>query len=62
MKYKRFMVFVWSEYDNVSPFQCYVDSFDLIEDARCCALLTSEYDDEGKALFCIFDRQEGVVV
>jgi hypothetical protein len=61
MKYKRFMVFTWYEYDNVQPFQCFLDSFDSIDDARDCALLAGDYDDEGDPLFCIFDRQEGVM-
>lgn len=62
IKYKRFMVFVWSEYDNVAPFNCVQDSFDSIEDAMTLAFLAGGFDEESNPLFCIFDRQEGVIV
>jgi hypothetical protein len=31
--FKRFIVFTWSEYDNVSPLDCIDDSFDSSEQA-----------------------------
>jgi hypothetical protein len=64
-KYKRYMVFTWSEYDNVAPFQCVADSFDSVEDAKYF-LESSDYVfhtiEDGTPLFCIFDRVEGVMI
>lgn len=62
LKYKRYMVFTWTEYDNVKPFSNVSDSFDDIDEARKEALLLGEYCDDGEALFCIFDRIEGVMI
>jgi hypothetical protein len=34
MGYKRYMIFEWSDYDNPSPFDCVVASFDDVQEAR----------------------------
>ena len=66
-KYKRYMVFTWSEYDNVKPFDTVYDSFDSVDDAKKCTEGEEESwifrkDEEGENLFCIFDRFKGVMV
>lgn len=66
-KYKRYMIFTWSEYDNVKPFDTVYDSFDGVDDAKKC--IESEEnswiftkDENDKNLFCIFDRFKGVMI
>jgi hypothetical protein len=55
-RYMRYMVFEWSEYDNVAPFECCRNSFDNLEEAKS---YLNSIDDEGK---CIFDRVEGIFI
>jgi hypothetical protein len=54
--YKRYMVFTWDDYDNPSPFDCVVGSFDDIESAKDLFIKRKDF---GK---CIFDRIEGIII
>ena len=62
MKYKRYMVFTWSEVDNVSPFECIDFDDDDLDRARAYVLRNCERGRNGNDLFCIFDRIEGCMV
>lgn len=62
MEYERYMVFKWSEYDNVSPFECLDRSFSDIGEAKQYTLENGECDDDGYELYCIFDRIDGVMI
>ena len=53
-KYKRYMVFCSSEFDNVEPFDC----IPLSTDSKSEAL---EYS-EGDYLTVVFDRIEGQII
>lgn len=55
MKYKRYMVFSWSTYDNVDPFGCVDGSFDDFQEAIDLAVSLSENNHS-----CVFDRIDGV--
>ena len=48
-KYKRFMVFSWSDYDNVDPFGCVNGDYDSKREAKKAL-------DKGSYGRCIFDR------
>jgi len=58
MKYKRYMVFTWDEYDNSSPFECVDSSFDYLLEAKS---REQELKNEAE-LACVFDRIDGVKV
>lgn len=58
--YKRYMVFTYSEYDNVSPFECVDSSFDNAKEAIRQAEHVGRYSEDGMKLYCIFDRVDGV--
>ncbi len=67
IKYRRYMLFTWYEYDNVEPFSnvhAHSDSLEEIKDAiNCEGFYKNERVDEyGKPLYCIFDRLEGVMI
>ena len=51
--YKRYMVFLWDEYDNPDPFDCVSLTTDDIEKAKA---EVNDSDSYGKA---IFDRVIG---
>ena len=55
-KFKRYMFFMWDEFDNTDPFSCIEESFDDLQDA---INIFNEHKAYGK---CIFDRVEGCVV
>lgn len=58
-QYKRYMVFVWHDCDNVSPFECIHDSFDDLDVATgemWLAFNTLNCD-----CACVFDREDGVI-
>ena len=67
IKYGRYMLFTWDEYDNVEPFSnvhFHSDSLNEVKD-----IINSEgfdsserVDEYGDPLFCIFDRIEGVMI
>ena len=59
-RYGRYMVFTWSEYDNVEPFECMEDSFDTEDDAKDCAAAQGSVSEDGTKLYCVFDRVGGV--
>jgi hypothetical protein len=59
--YKQFMVFEWTTYDNVEPFECVAGSFDKIEDARKLAEQLKDKDDPDCGQSCVFDRVNGVM-
>lgn len=66
-KYKRYMIFTWSEYDNVSPFDAFYGDFDSLDDAKeCVSSKENEWifrkDDDDNSLFCIFDRFKGEII
>jgi hypothetical protein len=66
-KYKRYMIFTWSEYDNVAPFDAVYDSFDSVDNAKQCIDCDEcswifKKDEYGNNLFCIFDRFKGVMI
>ena len=55
-RYKRYMIMSWDEYDNVSPFDCVVNS---TYDLDLAIKIYNQLDDHGS---CIFDRVEGVAI
>lgn len=57
--YKRYMVFSWTTYDNVEPFQCIDFDTDNLEEAKKARDVAIECADEDGPLACIFDRIEG---
>ncbi len=57
MAYQRYMVFTWTDYDNVSPFECVDSSYDNLDTAKAKAKKLKE--DEGD-YSCVFDRVKGV--
>ena len=59
MKYERYMVFIYGDYDNVSPFDCMKGSFDSCNEATEFAL---ELIEDMPDSYIIFDRVEGVVL
>ena len=59
MAYQRYMVFYWTEYDNVPPFQCIDSSYDDLDEAKAKAKKLKEDDDDGS---CVFDRVKGVII
>jgi len=59
MMYKRYMVFDWSDYDNVGPFDCVYGSFDSIDKAKD---FSSSLGDRYESNSCVFDRVEGKVI
>ncbi len=61
VKYKRYMVFKWYEWDDCCPLDKCDSSFDDLNDAKAkCTKIESTKDDFSKA--CIFDRVEGAVI
>lgn len=60
MSYKRYMVFAWTEYDNVPPFHCIEGSFDDLDEAKKFAESLIDIDDPDGGS-CVFDRVEGRV-
>jgi len=58
LNYKRYMVFSWTEYDNVVFSECIKDSFDDLKAARDYILANCEFSEDETPLFCIFDRVE----
>ena len=58
MKYKRYMVFEWDEYDNVAPFDCVKSTHSNKEEA------VSEFNTVRRRSYgcCVFDRVEGVII
>lgn len=62
VKYKRYMVFTWCEYDNHKPFENVDGSFDSLGDAISFlngSDLLMMNEEDGTPLYCIFDRIEG---
>ena len=57
--YRRYMVFEWTTYDNVEPFQCISDSFDRLDDAKKLAESLKDLEDPDCGQSCVFDRIEG---
>jgi hypothetical protein len=65
IKYKRYMVFSWCEYDNQKPFENVDGSFDTAEEALDLVNsndLIGRNEEDGAPLYCIFDRIEGVMI
>ena len=56
--YKRYMIFSWSDFDNVSPFECIDGHTDSLSDAK--VMYSSILTNDGRA--CIFDRVDGLVI
>lgn len=68
-KYNRYMVFKWTQYDNVDPFGCVQFSSDDLEEAKAAEYEALGGDDQidsdtGEPFYsaCIFDRIEGVFI
>ena len=59
MAYQRYMVFTWTEYDNVSPFECVHGSYDDLDKAKAKA---KELKEDEEDYSCVFDRVKGVRV
>ena len=59
-QYKRYMIFTWSDYDNVSPFSCFDSDYDDYAGARMKFEMLK--NDEFEQNACIFDRIEGVIL
>lgn len=57
--YKRYMVFSWLAYDNVSPFECVDGHFDNLHDAIILKNGITKDQDAHGTFACIFDRVEG---
>ena len=56
--YRRYMVFQWSNYDNVGPFSCIVGDYDFSEDA---VIFAKSFHNENTNNVAVFDRIEGVI-
>ena len=60
--YKRYMVFIWTLYDNVEPFQCIAGHADNLSEAeKILDDMIGDVDEDGP-FGCIFDRINGIVV
>jgi len=58
-RYNRYMVFTWSEYDNVSPFECVEETFSEKDQAIKYAHQRGNKEEDGTLLYTVFDRVEG---
>jgi len=57
-KYKRYMVFCWTLFDNSEPFDCIEYQSDVLLDAL---EFIDNYELSETDAICVFDRVEGVV-
>lgn len=61
MRFKRYMVFKWYEWDDSCPLDKCEDSFDDLQDAKDkCDRTENDMSDFSRT--CIFDRVEGVKI
>tara|TARA_R110000796_G_C14523774_1_gene431148 strand:+ start:935 stop:1120 length:186 start_codon:yes stop_codon:yes gene_type:complete len=60
--FKRFMVFEYTTYYNVEPFDCVVASYDDKLMAKAHAERLKDKDDPNYGKSCVFDRVNGCLV
>lgn len=60
--YQRYMVFEWTTYDNVEPFQCIAGSFDNLDQAKTLSDSLKDKEDPDLGQSCVFDRLKGKII